>query len=688
MTFFKKLLLTFSSTDSIMERTVPSAQDSRIQPLNQNLEPAVPGQSGSAAAPQPAPVPVVRHRPQPIKARSQQQQLKLAFSRVSVVFALVFTVRYFLWRYAHTMNPAAKWFFYAFLVAELLNFVEALLFYFVAWTPTVYATPEPVSGRSVDVFITTYNEPLELLRETIVCAVSIRYPHRTFILDDGNRGELADLAQELGCEYLNRPDHTDAKAGNLNNGLKKTDGEFILVLDADHVPAPEIIDQLIGFFDDPQIAVVQTAQDFYNLDSFQHLTNWNSKYAWQQQELFFNVIQPGKDHYNAAFYCGSPALLRRDALSQVGGFATGTITEDMHTGLRLQKKGWRVLYHNRTLARGLAPQTFVGFSTQWGRWGHGAMQVLRRENPLFGRGLSLGQRLSYFGSFYFYWMGFQKLAYILTPIFCLITGIFPLVTTPEIFLLYFGPYFLLNTVASSLFQGGLRNFLMSEEFNLLKMKVLMSSITGLLTKGNFKVTPKAQAKGAGLGDMLLHVLLALALVVAMGFGIKRLFELPVGYEFWAYAVNLFWAAFYLFLLGPLVWRSMRRKELRATYRFPARLDVPLQLTDTQGRRWTSYARNMNRYGFSATLQEALPQEASVEVDLKLPDRTVRAHGRVVRIRRHRYNGGFRVSNGIRFEQISRSDQDEISKYLFWQVAPREGRVLRLTRMTQMAEAAK
>lgn len=661
-----------------------SGRELLAQVLDKESQNAARAQAGAAAA---APLAVEAPPPSSTVSRAPQQQLRLAFSRIAVVLAVVFTVRYFYWRIGHTMNPAARWFFYLFLVAEVLNFLESALFYFVAWNPTGYAIPSPLPGRSVDVFITTYNEPLELLRETLVCAASINYPHRTFVLDDGNRRELADLAEELGCEYLNRPDHSDAKAGNLNHALQHTNGEFILVLDADHVPAPEIVDQLIGFFQDPKIAIVQTAQDFYNLDSFQHRTNWSSKYAWQQQELFFNVIQPGKDHYNAAFYCGSPALLRREALNQVGGFSTGTITEDMHTGIRLQKKGWRVLYHNRTLARGLAPQTFVGFAIQWQRWGHGAMQVLRRENPLFGRGLGFGQRLCYFGSFYFYWIGFQKLVYILTPIFCLISGIFPLVTQPEIFLLYFGPYFLFNTVASSLFQGGLRNFLMSEEFNLLKLTVLMKSTAGLLTQGKFRVTPKSQARGAGWSDVILHLLLAAGILVAIGFGLKRLFILPVGYEFWAYAVNLFWAAFYLFLLGPLVWRAVRRKELRASYRFPARLDVPVALV-ANGRSCQTYARNLNRDGISVTLDEPLPPDATVELELRLPGCNVHAVGRVIRNRRYQHKRALRFSSGIKFEQIARADQDQISKYLFWNIAPREGTVLRLTRMTQLLEGQK
>src|SRR5262249_11469437 len=133
-----------------------------------------------------------------------------------------------------------------------------------------YATPASLDGRAVDVYVTTYDEPMELLRETVVCALSIRYPHKTYVLDDGNREEVQRLAAELGAEYIARPDRLHAKAGNLNNALQRTTGEFIVTLDADHVPSPEFIHELIGFFADENIGIVQTNQDFYNLDSFQH----------------------------------------------------------------------------------------------------------------------------------------------------------------------------------------------------------------------------------------------------------------------------------------------------------------------------------------------------------------------------------------------------------------------------------
>ena len=242
---------------------------------------------------------------------SGRRRLKLILVRLGIFLAVAASLRYFHWRVLDTMNPAAMWFSYLFLAAEALNFLETALFFFTVWKPSYHVPPAPLPDRTVDVFITTYNESLSLLRETAVCAVSMRYPHQTYILDDGNRPEVRELARELGCGYFARTERTHAKAGNLNNALAKTEGEFIVTLDADHVPMPDFIDHVIGFFSNPAVAAVQTAQDFYNLDSFQHLTDWRARYAWQQQELFFSVVQPGKDGYNAAFYCGSPAVLRR-----------------------------------------------------------------------------------------------------------------------------------------------------------------------------------------------------------------------------------------------------------------------------------------------------------------------------------------------------------------------------------------
>ena len=607
-----------------------------------------------------------------------------------VVLGLVAMVPYFYWRIFYTVNPAALWFFYLFLFAEGLNLFESVLFYATTWKASARVVQPLLRNRTVDVFVPTYNESAMLLRDTLVCAMAIRYPHRTYVLDDGNRAEIKELAAELGCDYLSRTDRSHAKAGNLNAALAQTAGEFIVVLDADHVPSPDLVDDLIGFFADPKVAIVQAAQDFYNLDSFQHRTDWKARHAWQQQELFFGVIQPGKDALDAAYYCGSPAMLRRAALQEVGGFATETITEDIHTGLRLQRRGWQVAYINRTLARGLAPQTFVGFVTQWKRWGLGAMQVLRAENPVFRKGLNFGQRLCYFASFYFYWMSYQKLIYVVTPIFCLLTGVFPLVAVPKIYLLLFTPYLVLNVTASALLQRGFGSFLMSEQFNVLKMPVLMGAMRGLFRrKSEFAVTPKSRAGAAHWKDVPLLLVVELAILPAVAVGLWRLWHASPGYEFWAVVVNLAWAIFYFFLIGPLLVRALRQEELRVAYRFPGLLQIPVRFSyiNAKGLRVTdnAFARNLNRTGLSLTLTTAMPVGTKLEIELKLPDRPVSAAGRVVRQQEVDADGRRRFASGVRFDRIAEEDQDAIAKYLFWMVAERHGQMLHVTASSQ-AEA--
>src|SRR5215510_8839593 len=597
------------------------------------------GVSQLAAAPAPAQIPIEEDRikeakkVEPIKL-PRQRRLRLAVMRVVAVLAVAFTIRYFYWRSLYTMNTAARIFFYCFLVAEALSFIESVLFYFIASNPTNYVPLAPLPGRTVDVFIPTYNEPVEILRETVLCAISMRYPHKTYILDDGQREEVRQLAREFNCGYITRGDRANAKAGNLNNALRETSGEFIVTLDADHVASPDLIQDTLGFFADPRVSVVQGTQDFYNLDSFQHVVNWKSRVGWQQQELFFSVIQPGKDRYNAAFYCGSPGVIRRQALEDIGGFPVESITEDMHTGLKMQKKGWRVLYFNRTLARGLAPQTFSGFATQWQRWGTGAMQVLRKENPLFSRGLSFGQRLCYFSSFYFYWMSFVKLFFVVTPILCLSFAVFPLVTEPLAYASNFLPYFLLNIACSVLAQGGFYNFLSTERFNLLKMHVLMKTVAGLFQRhALFFVTPKARAAAARVSEVLFPLVVLLGLVVSLFIGIFRIERVPLwGYTFWALAVNIFWAVTFRVMIGGVVQRSLQRKEQRASYRFPCRLDTRVRVTYSGATgeevRREQFARNLNRFGVSLTLESAIECGTPVKVELLLPGRTVYALGKV------------------------------------------------------------
>ncbi|ODU01576.1 MAG: hypothetical protein ABS89_07125 [Thiobacillus sp. SCN 63-1177] len=185
----------------------------------------------------------------------------------------------------------------------------------------------PALGLKVDVFIPTYNEDVEMVRRTALAARAMKYPHETWILDDGNREAMREMAQSLGVRYLARTDNAHAKAGNLNHALPHSTADLIATFDADHAPRQDFLLKTLGYFSDPNVAFVQTPQDFYNLDSFQNRTDPGSRVAWSEQSLFFRVIQRGKDYWNAAFYCGSCAVIRRQSLDAIGGFATGTVTE-------------------------------------------------------------------------------------------------------------------------------------------------------------------------------------------------------------------------------------------------------------------------------------------------------------------------------------------------------------------------
>lgn len=242
--------------------------------------------------------------------------MKTALIRVLVVLTLVSGTSYVTWRWLFSVNWDNWWIAVPLVLAETYALVDAYLFGLTVWRIKVRGEPPPPPpGATVDVFITTYNEPGELVRETAVAARDIAHPHQTWILDDGARPEMQAIAEEVGIGYItrsedwaDRPRH--AKAGNLNNALFATEGEFLLILDADQVPDPRILDRTLGYFTDPEVALVQTPQWFKNVTESDPLGS--------QAPLFYGPIQQGKDGWNAAFFCGSNAILRREALMQLG----------------------------------------------------------------------------------------------------------------------------------------------------------------------------------------------------------------------------------------------------------------------------------------------------------------------------------------------------------------------------------
>lgn len=271
--------------------------------------------------------------------------------RLLVVLTVILGVNYVAWRWLESLNWSAWWIAVPLVLAETYSLIDVCLFGLTMWRLRERTPPEAPPGLTVDVFITTYNEPIEMVMDTALAAQKIRYPHKTWILDDGARPEMREAAEQHGVGYLTRsadwtsslPRH--AKAGNLNNALMMTQGEFMMILDADQIPKPEILDRTLGYFNNRKVALVQTPQWFINVPDDDPLGS--------QAPLFYGPLQQGKDGWNAAFFCGSNALLRREALMQLG--LAGYVAE-VDRNIRSALKGSRkALRHARKSTQAADP---------------------------------------------------------------------------------------------------------------------------------------------------------------------------------------------------------------------------------------------------------------------------------------------------------------------------------------------
>ncbi len=400
-------------------------------------------------------------------------------------------VLYLLWRAGYTLPADALWLAVPMLLLELHAALGLVLFVHSAWNVNPPLTPSRAADApTVAVLITTCNEQLEVLLPTVAAAIAMEGEHETWVLDDGNRIEVAQMARGLGARYVTRPDREHAKAGNLNHALGLVTAEFIAVLDADHVPERHFLTRTLGYFTDSSVAVVQTPQDFYNVDSFEHFAGRSP----HEESLFYRVIQAGKHNAGAAFWCGTNAVLRVEALRSVGGVATDTLTEDLHTTLRLHRGRWRTVYHNEVLARGLAAAGTDQFLAQRLRWGRGAMQVLRLDNPLRGPGLNWRQRVAYAYSLSAWFDSWRTLGLALIPVAVLATGTLPIAAHPLVFLIAAGGTFALQQTVIVLLSRGHSGLLMAWIFDYIRLPVnLRATVTVLRPRRPaFQVTAKGR----------------------------------------------------------------------------------------------------------------------------------------------------------------------------------------------------
>ena len=385
-------------------------------------------------------------------ARKEPGRLVTALLLAGLAYVVA---RYFSWRVTETLMPTegfdwwviAVWVVFAIEVASWFD-ASVLLTQLAKRTDrSAEADQHEARLRSsslaslphVDVLIATYDEPLEVLERTIIGATSIDWPKdrlHVHVLDDSKREWLEIYCHEKGVHYLTRPDNTHAKAGNINAALKRTHSEFILVLDADFIPQRNILYRMAGFFEDPEVGIVQVPHEFFNFDPLQtNLAMRNSLPS--DQKMFFREIMRGRDGWDCAFCCGSNSLTRRQAMDEIGGaMPTGSITEDMLLTLAFLRKGYKTRYLCERLAVGLAPESLDAFFVQRSRWAQGALQILYlKEGPL-GPGLSLMQRIMFLPT---HWLtqSLMQVTALILPVAYLLFGFIPMVLNDVSDLLFY-----------------------------------------------------------------------------------------------------------------------------------------------------------------------------------------------------------------------------------------------------------
>lgn len=518
--------------------------------------------------------------------------------RLVVVFlSLAASLRYIIYRGTETLalrDPIDSFTSILLFCAELYALVTLVSGYF--QTAIVRRnTPKPLDLPaerlpSVDIFIPTYNEPEDVLRPTILGALAVDYPKKAvYVLDDGRRPWVRELCETLGANYLDRPDNKGAKAGNVNAALPRTSGDLIAFFDADHIPVRAFLRATVGFFlENQRLALVQTPHHFYNPDPF--LRNlYLEGIVPPEQHLFYHGIQLGNDFWNSAFFCGSCAVLRRTALTQVGGFSQQTVTEDAHTALQLHSRGWDSLYLDIPLAAGLATETYAFHIGQRVRWARGMAQIVRIDNPLFKRGLTLAQRINYFNAAWYFFFGAPRIIFLITPALYLLADLHPLEANVREVLVYAIPHLVLASLGSVSMHKNVRHSLWPEVY-----EVAIAPYTAVVTslalfapkRGKFNVTTKGANIDAVQFDWR-HAapLLLMGAAILAGFVMVpfKIVEAPLDVD--TILIATAWNAYNFIVLTAATLAALERPQRRVHHRVNRVAEVTISAADAEGEEW-------------------------------------------------------------------------------------------------------
>lgn len=598
--------------------------------------------------------------------------------KLVLTVSLFLYVRYILWRLIYTIptdDVATMALGSAVYLAELYGLCQFCFYTYQSWSPTERAPAPITTYPTVDIMVTVVDEPLSILRQTLLSCLAQEYPRDRFtvyVLDDGHRVETQQLAASIGCEYIRRPDRPrHAKAGNLNHALHLTHGELVAIFDVDHIPARAFLKETVGFFDDPKVAIVQTPHHFYNPDIFQRNLRVGEEVK-NEQALFFRSLQAGRDTHNSAFFAGSSGLLRRQPLMEIGGFQTQTITEDIHTSMNLHARGYRSCYLNKVLSAGLMPETFDGYLKQRKRWAMGCIQVLLRDNPLTKRGLTLAQRIDYFGSIFYFFFGLPRLICLVAPLASLLFSTPPLKADVIELTNYFFSFFLASALVMRPVSRGSRNPFWSDVYEVAMCFALtvvaIKALAAPRKERPFEVTPKGQrvrkSSSTELSLAWPHLVTFGLLVIGLTSGVWHWWQ---GVDDPGLPVSLFWGSANLLLLTVALFVAREQAQVRQGFRL--KRDFPGQLF-VDGERVPARVIDVNEQGTAVTVDQPIfTLQKSIKLSLtssRAAPITVTSH--IVR-QDPKPSGG--VAVGLQFDELDAFTRQTLVDKIYGDHAPWE-----------------
>jgi cellulose synthase (UDP-forming) len=516
--------------------------------------------------------------------------------------AILLVYRYLYWRTTESLRYDGFWDFFASMMVYISEVYATLLFSLGIFTSLMLLNRRVINLEgvpseelpTVDVFVPTYNEPYEIVTDTVMSAMMFEYPRERFrvhILDDGGsdqkcndknlekaknaqsrRVEFLEFAERTGANYLTRAKNLHAKAGNMNSALKVTNGDLVLILDCDHIPTRDFLQNTVGWFMKvPRMFLVQTPHAFYNPDPIEKNLNIFRK-APAENDMFYKYIQRGHDFWDSSFFCGSAAVIRRRYLQVIGGIAGDTITEDAETALTMHAAGLKSAYIAIPMVRGLQAESFDGLVLQRVRWTQGMIQIFILKNSWKYRGLSWFQKLSYTSASFFWFFSIGRITFLIAPLFYIFFGLKSYVASDLELIAYTVPHLAVALIISQHLYGSVRWGYFSEVYETsLALFTLPATIEVMMRPRDpeFEVTPKGEDTSQDRVSSLASPFVWFAMLLGSGFvvGFYKWFAYPELRD--ALVMTLSWNAFNSIFVVTSLAIASEKKQLRQYVRIPS-----------------------------------------------------------------------------------------------------------------------